>query len=247
VTSRSDRRAFFERSLADLDEEHAAGDLSDDDHARLRAEYERRLAGVDDGADGSKPTLPARRPGLVVASVVFVLVVAVGAGILVALAAGRREPGQSASGDAPSSAVGGDVTTTTLDVPEALQACFDADGSAALDCYINYTRSNPDDAQGFLYFGLYSINQGIQANSQELLDGGVTFLRRALEIDPGQLQARANLAVVLERTGHDDEAREELSHLAGVELPDDVQQLVDFVQSNLAADASSTTTTATTP
>ena len=63
-----------------------------------------------------------------------------------------------------------------------------------------------------------------------------------LELDPELHEARANLAVFLERTGRDAEAAEQLAFLDGVELDDDVQQLVDFVRSNLEAGGGSTTT-----
>ena len=55
----SERREFLERSLADLDDEHDAGDLSDEDHARLRAEYEERLAILD---GRRRPPAGDRRP-----------------------------------------------------------------------------------------------------------------------------------------------------------------------------------------
>ena len=92
-----------------------------------------------------------------------------------------------------------------------------------------------------MYFGLFSINQGLQTDTPELLSGGETFLRRALELDPELHEARVNLAVFLERTGRDDEAAAELARLDGVDLPDDLDQLAEFVRSNLAE---TTTTTA---
>lgn len=244
MSSRAERRAFFERSLADLDAEHAAGDLSDADHQRLRADYERRLAATGSGSSTPERRPPAkRRPAVVALSVGLALVFAVVAGVLVAQASGRRQPGQTLSGGGPSAEVG--TTIPAPDVPDALGACFELESSEAFDCYITYTRANPDDPQGFLYFGLFSINAGIASESQELLSGGETFLRRALELDPGYLEARVNLAVVLERTGRADEAREELTHLEGVDLPTDLQQLVDFVEENLAAESSPTTTSTT--
>lgn len=243
MVSRAERRAFLERSLADLDEEHAAGDLTDEDHARLAADYRRRLAELDRAAAAAAP-VPKRRPALVAASAAFVLAVAVGAGVLVAQASGRRAPGQQLSGGGPEPV--GTSAATRPEVAEDLGRCFDLAGSEAFDCYIGYTRAHPDDADGFLYFGLYTINQGIAAGSPELLDGGETFLRRALELDPGSVEARANLAVVLERTGRGEEARAELARLEGVELPPDLRQLVDFVERNLAA-TTSTATTSTTP
>jgi hypothetical protein len=45
----TDDRGFLERSLDDLEREHAAGDLSDDDFERLSARYRRKLDRVESG------------------------------------------------------------------------------------------------------------------------------------------------------------------------------------------------------
>jgi hypothetical protein len=247
VTRREERRVFLERSLADLEEEHDAGDLSDGDYTRLKADYERRLAVLEGRArPAPAPAPPPRRPLVTAGMVVGVAAFAVLAGVLMAQSAGRRGAGDNISGadvnDTGASTAGAGTT-----VPDALGRCFDLQGSDASDCYIAYTRAHPDDPDGFVYFGLFAVNQGLANDSPELLSGGETFLRRALEIDPGHLAARANLAVLLERTDRDEEARDELAALEGVELPADVQQLVDFVRANLAPSGSGAGSTTTAP
>ena len=249
MTRRADRRAFLERSIVDLDEEHDAGDLSDVDHARLRADYERRLASLDGNRSGPPTVRPSRRSlGTRIAIGSGVLVFAVAAGVLMAQSLGRRSAtgnitgADVASGDDGSGTSGDD---RQADLPEALTRCFDLPSSDALSCYIAYTRANPTDPDGFLYFGLFSVSQGMQSGNDELFTGGETFLRRALDLDPGKVEARVNLAVLLERTGRDDEARAELDQLDGSELPADLQTLVDFVERNLAdGGGGSTSTTA---
>jgi hypothetical protein len=240
VTDGADRRAFLERSLVDLEEEHDAGDLADDDYRRLKGDYERRLAALDRARPtATRPATPPRPLGRRLAVWAGVGAFAVLAGVLLAQAAGRR----STDGAITGIDVGaGDATTTTAgpppsvpDVDPELQRCFTLAGGEAFDCYIAFTRANPADADGFLYFGLFSVQQGLAADQQELLEGGETFLRRALELDPTKVAARVNLAVLLERTGRDDEAQAELDLLAGQDLPEDLQGLVDFVEQNLAA------------
>jgi hypothetical protein len=239
----NDRREFLERSLADLDEEHDAGDLSDGDHQQLRAEYEEHLNLLDGRRRPSRhaeaPTTAPRPAWQRIATWGGVGLFAVLAGVLLAQSAGRRGAGEGITGID----VGGADPVTTPEVAEALGRCFDLTGGDAFDCFIDYTRANPDDPDGFLYFGLYSINQGLQSDTPELLSGGETFLRRALELDPELHEARVNLAVFLERTGRDDEAAEELAHLDGVDLPPDLQQLADFVRSNLEAGGPTSTAT----
>ena len=238
-----ERREFLERSLVDLDEEHDAGDLSDEDHARLRAEYEERLAILDGTKRRPAATAVATpRPAWHrIATWGGVAAFALVAGILLAQYAGRRTADQNITGID----VGGEgEPVTTPEVDPDLARCFDLTGGDALECYLAFTDANPGDADGFLYFGLFSINQGLQGDIPELLSGGETFLRRALLLDPELHEARVNLAVFLERTGRDDEAAQELAQLAGVDLPDDLAQLVEFVQRNLAEGEGSTTTTA---
>lgn len=219
-------REFLERSIEDLDRELAAGDLTPADHRRLRERYERRLRGE------APPPRPKARPGLVVASVVFVVVVAVAAGVLLARSAGRRAPGQTFTGNAPSAAA---ASTTLPDAPGPtlradLARCTTLDGSGAIDCFTSYTRANPDDPDGFTQFGLFAISAGMANGSDQLYDAGEAFIRRALELDPGDVTARVYLAVVLDRLGRPEEAADECSRLAGAEasVPADLQPLVDL-------------------
>jgi cytochrome c-type biogenesis protein CcmI len=217
------QREFLERSLEDLERERDAGDLSDRDYAQLKADYERRLEGDE------PPPRPPARPGFVVASVAFVVVVAVAAGVLVAQAVGRREDGGTITGGGPVAATTppqGEAPAASL--PEDLARCTTLPGSEAIDCYTAYTDANPDDPAGYTQFGLFAINNGIQSGSQELLDAGESFLRRALELEPDDVEARVYLAVVLDRTGRADEAAAECARLAGAEIPAGFGQLVDL-------------------
>lgn len=239
ASGRAARRAFLERSLADLDQELAAGDLEPDDHARLRADYRRRLADLDRPRPerAGRAAAADRRPGRPVVALAVIALLAVVSGVLLAQAVGRRGAGDNVTGIdlSPEGEEAGTAPGTATTLPTDLQACLQATGSAAVQCFIEYTRLHPDDARGFMHFGLFSISQGLELENDDLLSGGESFLRRAMEIDPALLDARVNLAVYLERSGRDDEARAVLAPLAGQELPADLQQLVDFVEQNLAA------------
>jgi cytochrome c-type biogenesis protein CcmH/NrfG len=219
-------REFLERSLDDLDRELAAGDLAPSDHARLRAAYERRLRGHP------LPPRPRARPGFVVASVAFVVVVAVAAGVLLARSAGRREAGQTFTGNAPTAGSGttapADPGSTGSTLPADLARCTTLDGPDAIDCFTAYTQANPEDPDGFTQFGLFAISAGMANGSDQLFDAGETFIRRALEIDPADVTARVYLAVVLDRLGRAPEAVAECALLAGTEVPADLAPLVDL-------------------
>jgi tetratricopeptide (TPR) repeat protein len=89
-------RSFVERSIADLEREHAAGDLSDEDLARLKRRYERRLA-VLDGIVAPTPARARMSLGRRMGWAGAVLALAVGAGVFVAKSAGQRLPGDTTS------------------------------------------------------------------------------------------------------------------------------------------------------
>lgn len=215
-------REFLERSIEDLDREYLAGDLTERDHRRLREDYERRLRGE------APPPRPPARPGFVAASVAFVLVVAVAAGVLVARFSGRRLEGATITGGAQVTATApaatGDGPTTTL--PEALAACRAASGGQAIECYTSYTEANPEDPRGWVQFALFAVNAGTQSGSTELFEAGETFLERALELDPADVEARVYLAVLLDRTGRAEDAATECTRLAGAEVRPELADLV---------------------
>ena len=214
-------REFLLRSLADLEREREAGDLAEADYETLKAEYEGRLRGVE------PPPRPPPRRGLLAASVAFVLVVAVAAGVLVAQSTGRRAVGGTITGNVQ---VASTVTTSAPPValPDELAQCTRLDPSDAIGCFSAYTDANPDDPDGFIQFGLFAINAGIQSDSPELLEAGETFLGRALELDAANVEARVYLAVLYDRTGRPDDAAAQCRQLATVEVPADLGPLVDL-------------------
>jgi cytochrome c-type biogenesis protein CcmH/NrfG len=225
------REEFLRRSLADLEREHDAGDLADDDYIALKADYERRL-----GESPARPSGTPRRPLPTIAiSSVFLVAVAIAAGFLVARSAGRRETGQTLSGNAQSEVV---VTTTTL--PADLGRCVDLEASDAIDCYGSYVTAHPDDPVGLTAFGVFAISAGIDSDSDELIAAGTNFLEDAVAADPGYVPARVQLATVYLRTGRTEEARAELEVLEGAVIPVDFVALVDVLRE--ALDDSATTT-----
>ena len=100
----TDSVEFLRRSLEDLDAELAAGDLSPEDHARLRDDYTARLARALRGAapptaSPPGPSRPARPWAARVLVGAVVVVFAVGAGLLVARTSGTRTSQDALTGD----------------------------------------------------------------------------------------------------------------------------------------------------
>jgi tetratricopeptide (TPR) repeat protein len=106
-TELSGERDFLLRSLADLDEEHAAGDLAPDDFAELHDEYAARAAVVERALDGdvppAAPAVRVRDPRRTALIVVACLAVAGIAGVALAAAVGSRPAGSPLSGSLPQS------------------------------------------------------------------------------------------------------------------------------------------------
>ena len=98
-------REFLLRSLDDLEVERAAGDIDEKDYLELRDAYTARAAEVMRAIDETGNVIddedrPVRRRRMqrAVAAATLVVLVAVGAGALVASMAGERTPGQQVSG-----------------------------------------------------------------------------------------------------------------------------------------------------
>jgi tetratricopeptide (TPR) repeat protein len=101
-------RDFLLRSLADLEAEHAAGDLADDRYRELHDRYTVQAATVLlalerlDQETAPSPTSPRRRRRATVAAVVVAATFLGGGGALLVSAADDRQPGQTITGNAQS-------------------------------------------------------------------------------------------------------------------------------------------------
>lgn len=244
-----EQEAFLVRSLADLEREHDAGDLTERDHAELRDKYEARLAAVRDALVGggrvlSAPTgtagvRPGRRPVVVAGAGVAVVAFAVVAGLLVAGAAGRRDPGESATGADPR----GDRQVAAAALADCFALDTDRDADAAANCYLDYVEDNPDDEEGLAYFGWFLFRVGREAatpDAAELLDTSAVYLDRAVEADPEYADARALRAITRAATGRRQDALADLEVLDTLEPAPGLLELVAPVRESLLEDTTAT-------
>jgi cytochrome c-type biogenesis protein CcmH len=149
-------RDFLLRSIDDLDEEHAAGNVDDGTYHELHDDYTARAAAVirslDTGTDLTAPEptqISALRRALTVGGiVVLALVVAV----LLSRAVGQRRPGQTITGNAQ---VGSGSTTTGGDSGPALAAAVkrQPQSYAAHIAYARYLIQNGGFADAVREFG----------------------------------------------------------------------------------------------
>jgi len=179
-----EQRSFLRRSLEDLEREHRAGDLDDDDYDTLRHDYRQRLDSVDRAVDEGRAELaalrhesrPLRTTLIVCGVVVFALV----CGVIVAHSAGRRDAGATITGD---------ISQTARERNTECLSTAPTNAQAAIDCYTKGLKDAPANVEALTYRGWIRYNAG---------DGqGIADLRQAVMADSTYPDVHAFLAIVL--------------------------------------------------
>jgi len=195
-----EQRRFLQRSLSDLEREHDAGDLDDVDYRTLKHDYEARLAAisraVEDGqaelAANRGPSHPRRTAVIVAGVVVFALL----CGFFVARAAGRRDAGNTITGD---------ITQTARERnTQCLNEARDQP-SKAIACYTSVLGDAPQNVEALTYRGWIRVISG-DAN-------GIADMQQAVKLDGNYPDVHAFLAIVLFRAGCATDAQAELQRL----------------------------------
>jgi tetratricopeptide (TPR) repeat protein len=211
----TDEREFLRRSLADADREHAAGDLSDEDHAVLVGRDRSRLAEVETelaalvapsssagdperppGAQAERSPLPLwRRVGIVGAC----LLIAAGAVILVTHFVQARQPGQASSGSVS-------LSQAQL-IEQQLQqaAALNDKGStkAALELYNKVLSEDPSNPAALASAGFLQWNVGSTAHVASLVRIGRAEIETSVKDSPTYYQGHLFYGLVLENQDHD--------------------------------------------
>lgn len=205
-----EERDFLLRSLDDLEGEHAAGELEDDDYRALEEDYTARAAAVlrrlqqldapvnpeQDAAattEDPSPRPPARtksRKGWrLAAGAAATIALAAGSGYLVTQSSGERRPDQGVSG-------GPDSTPRSL-----LQTAIDLDNAGRLveaaKQYDAVLAEEPENVIALTRRGWVVGRTGRQAKDPELLQAGLGYLERATTLDPSFGDAHAFKGLVL--------------------------------------------------
>jgi hypothetical protein len=232
-----DQRRFLERSLRDLDREFDAGDLDPADYDALRTDYQTRLGKVEAAIAGGKAGIAAARPTRSfwrTAGIVFgVAAFAVVAGVGVANFAGRRDPGETITGNDP-----------RTENRTQLVECIDLDRRAAageievsvpFQCYDELFNRNPEDPLVLTSFGWFLYQAGSRGGQPEPVQAGAAFIDQAIELAPDYPDAHAYRLVILENEGRTEEARAELATLDSLNPPPIMRQLIEPIRQRLEA------------
>ncbi|MBN2624830.1 MAG: tetratricopeptide repeat protein [Acidimicrobiales bacterium] len=231
-----DQRDFLLRSLDDLEREHDAGDVDDRDYETLKDDYTARAARTIRAIESHQARLAAtRRPRSwrrVAATVAGVTAFAVLAGVLVAQASGRREAGDSLTGDIRQS--------TRTQLAEAVDLASQQRYDEAIEIYDDVLADQPDNAEALTYRGWFQYQSGDTA-------GAVDSLTASLTADPDYPDTHAFLAVILSRAGQTELALEELDRLDALDPPPEILQLVAPLRERLESEAGAETSATTAP
>ena len=174
-------RDFLLRSLLDLEQERAAGDITDADYHELKARYEAKLNAPSVSEMRVQDTQGRHRTGRTVAAVVVVAAIGIGGGLGVARWSGSREPGDQVSGR--------DITTTSERLAEAATLAGEGEVLEALKVYDEVLAENPEDVAALTYKGWLLRNVGTASEEPELAERGVALIEQATQIDPDFAEA----------------------------------------------------------
>ena len=195
-----DERDFLLASLDDLDREHAAGDIGDDDYQALKDDYTVRAAAVVralEGHDAAAAVADADRVGgeaegggriRTLAISALVVAFALAAGVVIANNFGTRTSGDSLVSSAPTS------NREKIAQAQQLEASGDPDGLAeAASLYDEVLESDPENVDALTYKGWLLTRAG--------LEEGMVLLDRAIELQPGYAAPHVFKAVALRNAG----------------------------------------------
>ena len=229
----TDNREFLLRSLEDLEREHAAGDLSDEDYRTLADDYTARAAAALRAELPSPPTPARRSRGRGAAVLLGVLAVAAIAGVLVAQSSGRRAPGAGATG--------GTRQSITEKLNEAQRLFADRDGEGAIEAFDEVLEDEPTNAEALTYKGWAQY-----VLLDEPSDGLLTLIDAATA-NRDYPDVHAFLAYVWLQRGQPETALLELDLLDSLDPPSDIRSFAAGLRAEVeTALASASTTTTTT-
>lgn len=216
-----EERRFLLRSLADLEREHAAGDVDEHDYAELRDGYTVRAAATLREIEAGHAALPPQRPvnwrrRIAVGVAVVALIGLVGWALAATNA--TRLPGQSASGADPRErrqVLLAEARRVQLSQPDL-----------AVQLYTAVLQDYPDDVEALSYRAWTSVIMA--APGAAPLDTAVADFDRAIEIDPEYPDAWCFRGIVRYRLlDQRAEAADDLDQCLGFNPPADVRDLIE--------------------
>lgn len=229
-----EERRFLLRSLDDLEREHSAGDVDDDDYETLRDGYIARAAAVLRSIEAGRAALPQKRRvrrTVIAAWVVGVVAVAGVSGWLVARSSGQRLAGQVMTGGSPSDEVG-------LKLAEA-RGLLGTDPLRASELYGEVLARDPGNAEARTYTAWLLALFASSASTPETAELASSQSKESFEAviadQPGYADAHCLFAVANVRfypEPDEDRAREQAQLCLESNPPAEMRALIEpFIES----------------
>ena len=228
------QRKFLLQSLRDLDDEFKAGDLDLDDYNSLRLDYVARTAQVIKEIESPDPTSSTRSTGETIESagrfrqtiitLLVILIVATGAGWLVAQQSGQRLSGQSLTGG---------IEDSTASLLSRARATNFVDPQVAIELYSQVLGLDPDNVEALTYrawlLALIARGAGSEIKQLAFLSAS-SDLERAIKLDASYPDAHCFLGIVRFRLAGDAVgSREQLTICQSQDPPAEVKSFVDSI------------------
>lgn len=244
-----DQREFLLQSLRDLEAEHEAGDVEDDDYEALRDDYTSRAARIIRALEARqvKVAEPRRRDEgrgrrrfqLVVAGIGAFAVLA---GVLMWQATSDRGSGDEATGDIRESS--SDEVNATMQQAETL--ALDGRYDEAIALYDEVLADEPDNYVAMTLKGWFQYQS---AEAVEDAVRGVVTLTQAVQINPDYPSTHAFLSIAFAQLGCPSFAESALAELDRLDAPAEMREMVPTPEDLAAIDGSNCIlpSTSTTP
>lgn len=243
-----EERDFLLRSLADLEREHAAGDVDDEDYGALTDDYTARAAAVLRAIDDRERIVRAARPRRdwrrTAAVLVTVGVLAGGAGWFVFRDSGARAPGQGLTGDVRQDSANLILQAQGLtgQAQAALQAGDPTKAvqsfQSAIETYTRALELSPGNVEAITYraWVLHTVAINSEAAvGAELDQRARRGLDEAIAIDPTYSDARVFRAILGRNAGQWAAAQADLDAVDMSTIPPFMTSMVNSVRADVAA------------
>ncbi len=241
-----EQREFLLRSLRDLEAEHDAGDVDDQDFAELSDDYTARAAAVIRAIQSHHVRVAARRRrpnwGRRLLWVAVVAVLAVGLGVFVATSSGTRNQGDTITG--------GTRQSVANELLTARQQFGSGDLVGAIKTYDKVLTDDPTNVEALAYRGwmLRLGALGAQGQDQQLLRAqALKYLQEAVQAGPTDGTALVFLAVLYGDLGQPQLALDTLAKVPAGSVPDFMAATVATFKAEMQSQLAGASTTTTAP
>lgn len=212
-----EERSFLLRSLDDLEQEYAVGDIDETDYETLKDDYTRRAAEVIRAIDQQRAAFratPSVRGRQAIVWLVGLALLGALSGFLLSRSSGARSDGESATGGVRQSEI------TRLN--EARRLFADPETwDEAIEIYDSVLEDNPSSPEATTYRAWLAYRQGSSA------DDALAAFDEVRRIDPTYPDATVFEVIVLADQGRYDEAAEVLDSLDLESAPPEIGLLVN--------------------